>query len=69
MKNIIKTVVKYLFVSVFTSAVYGLLNYFTGKEVQIKNLITFSIILFICFCIFAFVVPLLRKALGFNDKK
>ncbi|CRZ33525.1 hypothetical protein DFR55_102128 [Herbinix hemicellulosilytica] len=57
----LKSVIKYLFLSVFASAVYWLLNYSTGKEVTVKTLIILAAALFACFCLFAFALPALRK--------
>lgn len=69
MTKIILDIIKYLFLSVFTAAVKGLLSYATGSEVDIKGLVLFAVILFVCFCLLAFLAPRLRKFLGFKDKK
>jgi len=61
MQKALKSIIKYLLLSVFTTVVYGLLNYFTGKEVHLQQLVLHAVLLFVCFCLLAFVAPRLRK--------
>lgn len=69
MPKIIKSALKYLLISVATTALYGVLSYFTGKEVDIKSLAWFSLVLFICYCLLALAAPRLRKLCGFKAKE
>jgi len=69
MPKIIKSALKYLLISVATTALFGVLSYFIRNEVDIKNLACFSLVLFICYCLIALAAPRLRKLFGYKAKK
>ena len=51
-----------------TVAIYGLINYWTKAEVDIKRLVLNGVVLFMVYCLMVLISPHLRKVTGHKNK-
>jgi hypothetical protein len=69
MRKKIKIMIKYFTISVAYAVFYGIISVLRHKPLDIRGLIISSAILFVLLYVLAIVAPLLRKLLGYENKR